>query len=324
MDSIITVTLNPVIDIHYYSDSFTCGIDNVANEVLSFAAGKGMNVSRALGSAGISSEAFVLLGENNAEEYLKLAKDYAVPISCITTSGEVRQNVSINTPNSETRICMKNYSVMPAVLPVLAGQIVRKITEESAVVFSGSMPKGITEDDFVNFVLLIKKTIPEVKIIIDCPTISADNLSIIRPFMIKPNFKEALHLLGIEDYNDTDITKQAISISKDLLNKTNSEHVIISCGSFGAAFSYKLDSNISESGFINAPTVANVLTTVGAGDSMLGGILAEMLKQSHSDAPNDFTEAVKWGIAFGSAACMTKGTNPPSYADIVSVFKQIK
>lgn len=324
MDSIITVTLNPVIDIHYYSDSFNCGIDNIANEVMSFAAGKGMNVSRALSSAGISSEAFVLLGENNAEEYLKLAKDYNVPISCITTSGEVRQNVSINTPNSETRICMKNYSVIPAVLPVLAGQIVRKITEESAIVFSGSMPQGITEDDFVNFILLIKKTIPEVKIIIDCPTICANNLSKIKPFMIKPNFKEALHLLDLKDCNDANITENAIKISKDLLNNTDSQYVVVSCGASGAAFAYKADSKNFECGFINAPAIDNVLTTVGAGDSMLAGILAEMLKQSHSDAPSDFTEAVKWGIAFGSAACLTKGTNPPSYTDIVSIFKQLK
>lgn len=324
MDSIITVTLNPVIDIHYYSDSFNCGIDNIANEVLSFAAGKGMNVSRALSSAGISSEAFVLLGEDNAEEYLNLSKDYSVPISCITTTGAVRQNVSINTPNSETRICMKNYSVIPAVLPVLAGQIVRKITEESAIVFSGSMPQGITEDDFVNFILLIKKTVPEIKIIIDCPTISANNLNKIKPFMIKPNFQEALSLLGINDYKEINILEHAKNISAELLNKTGSQFVVVSCGEFGAAFSLIKDSKESKSGYINAPTVENVLTTVGAGDSMLAGILAEMLKQSHLDAPSDFTEAVKWGVAFGSAACLTKGTNPPSYTDIVSIFKQLK
>ena len=102
MNGIITVSLSPVIDIHYSADSFDAGKDNVVKSRDIFAAGKAMNVSRALHTVGISAETHMLLGEENASEYLRLASDYAVPLSCITTDGAVRENISVNTPNGET------------------------------------------------------------------------------------------------------------------------------------------------------------------------------------------------------------------------------
>ena len=154
MNGIITVTLNPAIDVHYYADKFVKGADNMMSERIDYAAGKGINVSRALKSVGVSAEAFMLLGEENASKYLLLAKDYGVPISSITTSGTVRENISINTPKSETRLCIRGNEVSPAVLPVLASQIVRKLTPDMAVVFSGSLPKGISQGDFISFVMI--------------------------------------------------------------------------------------------------------------------------------------------------------------------------
>lgn len=325
MDNIITVTLNPVIDIHYYANDFVCGKDNIANEVCTFAAGKGMNVSRALYSAGISAEAFLLLGEENASEYLNLSKNYSVPISCITTSGSVRQNISINTPSQETRVCMKNYSVPPAILPVLATKIIRKVSSESVIVFSGSLPLGISPEDFANFILLLKKTIPELKIVIDCPSISLELLNKIEPFLIKPNLEEATKLLGLSQENQNNYSIDFITnLTKEIYERSNSNYVVTSCGSMGAVFAFRDTSNNIKLGHIKAPSVKDILTTVGAGDSMLAGILAEMLKQSHSNTQCSFVEAVKWGVAFGSAACMTKGTNPPSYSNAVSIFKSLE
>ncbi len=326
MDNIVTVTLNPVIDIHYYLDNFTVGKDNIAHEIHTFAAGKGMNVSRALHVAGISAEAFVLLGEENASEYLSLASSYNIPVSCITTSGAVRQNVSINTPKSETRVCMKNYSIMPAVLPVLAARIVQKISDEAVIVFSGSLPNGISIDDFVNFILLIKNTVPNVKIVLDCPNITVSHLANIKPFLIKPNLKECQNLLaeaGI-DICDYPNDKANDILASKLCAITNSKHVIVSCGACGAIYAYESHDKKMISGHINAPKIENLLTTVGAGDSMLAGTLATILKQNHSDIKQDFVDTVKWGVAFGSAACMTKGTNPPIYKDIVELYKTLK
>ena len=112
MTNIVTVTVNPVIDIHYFTNEFQTGRDNLVSCRKIFAAGKGMNVSRALQTFAISAEAFLLLGGENASEYLQLAADYNVPISWIPAEGSIRENISINTPDTETRICMKNFMAL--------------------------------------------------------------------------------------------------------------------------------------------------------------------------------------------------------------------
>lgn len=321
MNGIITVSLSPVIDIHYSADNFIVGKDNIVKSRHVFAAGKAMNVSRGLHAVGISAETHILLGEENASEYLRLASDYAVPISCITTDGAVRENISVNTPKGETRICLNNYSITPNILPVFAAKIISKLSENMAVVFSGSLPKGITCADFVKFVLTIKNAVPNTKIVLDCPTLTSEHIKEIKPFLIKPNYEEALKLL--KNLNFAGFTaedkKDAENAAKTLCIHTESSYCVISCGASGAAFASKN----GDSGYINAPKINNIAcSTVGAGDSMLAGMLFSFLKENSLHRCT-ISEAVKWGVAFGSASCLNKGTEPPIAANIFKLYREI-
>lgn len=317
MNGIITVSLSPVIDIHYSADQFVPGKENYVNSRSIFAAGKAMNVSRGLHEVGISAEVYLLLGQENASEYLRLASDYAVPISCITTDGAVRENISVNTPNGETRICFKNFSISRNILPLLASKIVSKLSDDMAVVFSGSLPDGITQEDFVNFVLLIKNTVPDTKIILDCPTLTADAIREISPFLIKPNHEEASKLSDGFKF-DVAQTDKYIETAKNLCQITNCEHLVISCGAFGAAYA----SRNGVSGFVKAPKI-NACSTVGAGDSMIAGILYSFIKEI-SQGTYTLSDAVKWGVAFGSAACLNKGTEPPLAENIFRLYREME
>ncbi len=317
MNGIITVSLSPVIDIHYSADSFEIGKENYVNSRSIFAAGKAMNVSRGLHEVGISAEVHLLLGQENASEYLRLASSYAVPISCITTDGAVRENISVNTNEGETRICFKNYSISPSILPFFASKIVSKLSEDMAVVFSGSLPAGITQEDFVQFVLLIKNIVPNTKIILDCPSLNVDSIRKISPFLIKPNHEEAAKLSNGFKIDEAG-TEKTISVAKNLCKITNSEHCVISCGSVGAAYASKT----GESGFVKAPKI-KACSTVGAGDSMIAGILYSFIKEI-SKGTYTLSEAVKWGIAFGSAACLNKGSEPPIAENIFRLYREFE
>ena len=316
MNGIITVSLSPVIDIHYSADSFEVGKENYVKSRNIFAAGKAMNVSRGLHEVGISAEVHLLLGQENASEYLRLASGYAVPVSCITTDGAVRENISVNTSEGETRICFKNYSISPSILPLFASKIVSKLSEDMAVVFSGSLPSGITQEDFAAFVLLIKNAVPNIKVIFDCPTLTAEAIRKISPFLIKPNHEEAAKLSNEFIFDEAD-TKKTISAAKNLCETANSEHCVISCGSAGAAYASKT----GECGFIKAPKI-KACSTVGAGDSMIAGILYSFIKEI-SKGTYTLSEAVKWGVAFGSAACLNKGTKPPIAENIFRLYREI-
>lgn len=101
-------------------------------------------------------EAFLLLGTENASEYLRLAGSYGVPVSYVPAEGAVRENISVNAPNSETRLCSKSFTASPALLSELSARIFPAADRADAAVFSGSLPRGITQKDFAEFVQSVR------------------------------------------------------------------------------------------------------------------------------------------------------------------------
>jgi 6-phosphofructokinase 2 len=65
--------------------------------------------------------------------------------------------------------------------------------------------------------------------------------------------------------------------------------------------------------YVVPPTVKQN-STVGAGDSMVGGMIYSM---SRGD---DLRDAIKWGVAAGTAATMTAGTELCRREDVEEIF----
>ena len=91
-----------------------------------------------------------------------------------------------------------------------------------------------------------------------------------------------------------------------------SDNVIISLGGRGAALA-------TDGGeyFASAPSV-EVLSTVGAGDSMIAGFIAA------TDVGSSADRALALAVAFGSAACTTSGTQAPPRALVEKLSSEIQ
>ena len=79
---------------------------------------------------------------------------------------------------------------------------------------------------------------------------------------------------------------------------------MISLGKDGAVLA-----NSSGAWHVAAPDAA-VVSTVGAGDSSIAGFLFAL------SCGEDWQGCLRHAVAFGSAACMTRGTRPPKPEDI--------
>lgn len=276
-----------------------------------------MNVSRALHAFDLPTEAFLLLGKENAQQYLDLATFYGIPLSYLLTDGAVRENISVNTPASETRICMKNYAVTAAQLTELSALIKHRLGAErdASAVISGSLPQGITQKDFIWFLTELKSAQPQLRLILDCPSLTADTIAEIAPFLIKPNEQEAAALLKIPcEPAAWRAPEEKIQMAEKLRILTNCENTAVSFGAEGAAYA----SQNGTSGFVTAPSLdGKFRSSVGAGDSMLAGILYGLSQPAYAD----WKQAISWGIAFGSAACLTEGTCPPERDTVLRLKK---
>jgi 1-phosphofructokinase len=116
------------------------------------------------------------------------------------------------------------------------------------------------------------------------------------PHVIKPNKYELLQLLGLpQDTNDSELP----ALCRPFIGK-GVEFAALSMGKDGAMFFTSKRSARAKA------LPVKVLSTVGAGDSMVGAIAFALSRRLA------FEETAKLAMACSIGAVTTKGTNPPS------------
>ncbi|MBR6708636.1 MAG: hypothetical protein IKL84_03040, partial [Clostridia bacterium] len=101
---ITTLTLNPAFDVHVGIDEFRAGRENLADSVKRDVGGKGINISRALSANGIENLPLVLLGQENAADFLQGLESVGLRCSVLECPGRIRENITVHpTTGPETR-----------------------------------------------------------------------------------------------------------------------------------------------------------------------------------------------------------------------------
>ncbi len=283
--AIYTVTLNPALDIHYTLSALHMGVENYASEQRKIAAGKGVNVSRVLKRHGIDAPAYILVGKENSIEYLGLLRQYGVPYQTVTTPGFVRENLSLNCPTAktETRVCLKsNQPIHPAFASALLQQLTLHAAPGAYVALCGSLPAGVTTEEFVRLCCSLKEQ--GYALIVDCPSLSLAELKTIDPWLIKPNRKEAMALLRLEESVDGKTLAARLAVLF--------QQVLLSLGQDGVVYA-------AGDQLLAKPAIpTDVYTTVGAGDSLVAGFLYGTVT-----APGDIEQALDAGLQFAAETC---------------------
>ena len=307
MKKILTVTLNPAFDFHAYADRFVMGAENYVTRFSCDAGGKGVNVSRALVKNQLGSVAYVVMGRENAAEFESLLAKDSIEFVSVYTDGRIRENVILHPGDGgETRINLDTFSLDASVLDSLYEVLVEDIGEGTVVVFSGRLPRGICKGDVIEF--LHRLTVAGARLVVDCNLLSAEELRVISPWLIKPNEQEVVSILGREVKDLAD----AASAARELVLRGISEQVMISLGGRGLVWSDGERRIAVEGQRIEQP-----LSTVGAGDSTVAGYLAGVMQGLSADA------SLRLACAFGTAACMTEGTKPPEPETVSELFGRI-
>jgi 6-phosphofructokinase 2 len=158
------------------------------------------------------------------------------------------------------------------------------------VVASGSLPPGVPQDFYARIARIGKKR--GAKTIVDVSGEALDAALQEGVFLIKPNVREFRELVGEEVKEESQIKAAA----RKIVESGRCEVVVISLGAAGAlVVSEKLAEHIL------SPTVP-IISKVGAGDSMVAGIVLSLARG------NPLRDSALFGVAAGSAAVMTPGS----------------
>lgn len=301
---ILSISLNPSLDTSIYLDNFSVGaLNRIDNKTDSFA-GKGVNVAVALKRLGEDAQ---LAGFNFIEDdgmQQKRLTMECVPFNLIPCAGKLRNNIKIITPDSLTELNDKSTPVSDQNRNDFIALYKELVKKASVVVFSGSLPQGLSE----NFYLELIKLLPAgVRFVIDCERKQLIDSLPDKPLLIKPNKFELESALGIHLNTIEDI----ISAAKTMCVK-GAENVIVSLGAEGAIITNSVETYVAASPEVDA------VSSVGAGDSMVAAAICELRKGSPLD------EVIRNAVAAGTAAVMSEGTNLFKMRDVEMLLPLIK
>ena len=307
MSNIVTITLNPALD---KSISVPELVPEKKLRALSSKVepgGGGINISRALKKLGVHSEAIIVAGGYTGKALESLLDKEGVHYTAIETEKDTRENFVVfdEEKKLQYRFGMPGESISEKELGLLM-QAIGNCLQVDFVVVSGSLPPGTSVAVFHEIAIIAAQL--NAQLIIDT---SGEGLKAAVKeglFLIKPNLRELASLVGKEWIEKSDI----VSTAREVIASGGCKAMAVSMGADGAML-------ITEDEVYQAcaPKV-EVLSTVGAGDSMVAGMLAALSKGW------GWKEVLQYGVAAGSAATLHKGTELCKLEDTERIFEQMK
>ncbi|MBP1468531.1 1-phosphofructokinase family hexose kinase [Candidatus Chloroploca sp. M-50] len=305
---IVTLTMNPSVDV-------STDVDHVMPEhkLRCSAArfepgGGGLNVSRALRNLGEESLALYTAGGMHGAMLQDLLDHEHVPHRALAVAGPTRESFAVLETNSgqqfrfnlpgptlsepEWRACLE---ALASITPV-----------PTFIVASGSLPPGVP-DHFYAEVAAFGRTIGA-RVSVDTSGAALQAAVDASLFLIKPNLRELALLVGRPLDDEAEVERAAL----ELVSSGRTTVVVVSLGAAGALLATGTTCER-----LRSPTVP-IRSKVGAGDSMVAGIVAGLVRGL------DLREAVRFGVAAGAAAVMTPGSELCRRDDTERLYRYVR
>ncbi|MCP2055095.1 UNVERIFIED_ORG: 1-phosphofructokinase [Pseudomonas fluorescens] len=265
MAKILTLTLNPALDLTVRLAHLQPGAVNRSETLLTHAAGKGVNVAQVLADLGHEVTVGGFLGEDNPQAFDALIARRGFSDAFIRVPGETRSNIKIAEQDGRvTDINAPGPQVSEQAQLALLNQLTLIAPGHAAVVVAGSLPRGVSAQWFQSLLVHLKSL--GLKVALDTSGEALRAGIKAGPWLIKPNTEELAEAL---DCATDAIAQQAQAAER--LHAQGVEHVVVSHGADGVNW-------FSPGTALHAtPPKVSVASTVGAGDSLLAGMLHGLL-----------------------------------------------
>lgn len=307
MASILTLTLNPALDLSSTVDDVVPDRKLRCTEPNREPGGGGINVARAVHILGGEATALWTCGGYTGSMVGERLDREGVGHEPIPIEGTTRESVMVLDESSSEQYRFQFPG--PRLGDGEAERIVRAITERHPppdyLVLSGSLPPGVPEDFYARIAAEVGES---ARVIVDTSGAALRRTVQAGVYLIKPNVRELRELSGENLESDADIERA----SRKLLEAEHAQVVAVSIGAGGAMV-------VTRDGcdHVRSPTVP-IRSKVGAGDSMVGGTVLALARGAGT------VDAVRFGVAAGASAVMTPGSELCRRGDTERLYEGMK
>ena len=303
---IATITLNPAIDQTASIPNFKAGEVNRVEWEQADPGGKGVNVASFLTEFGFSVTVSGFLGKDNMELFQNFFTQKGIQDQFVPIPGKTRVNVKIidGLQNQVTDINFPGQAATESDLTTLHQVIDDLATDHDWFVISGSLPAGVSPSIYGELVARLKA---QSKIVVlDVSGESFRQAIPFAPYAIKPNIDELQELFG----QQLETEKAIAQAAQDLLTK-GIQCVAVSMGAKGAIFAE------ADEVVIARPPKIEVVSTVGAGDAMVSGLVTGKLRGLSLE------NCARLATAFSMGALSQVGPRLPPKETVESFMNQV-
>jgi 1-phosphofructokinase len=306
-EGVVTVTLNAALDHSLECPGFRAGAVNRVTSHRMDPGGKGINVAAFLADWVRPVTATGFLGRDNAQPFEALFRARGIEDHCRRVEGETRANLKvldavggqvtdINLPG--VRVSGEDWAALKRDVAALAGR-------RRWFVLAGSLPAGLPESAYAELVHVLRGAGCFVALDASGPSMRLGVEE--RPDLIKPNIHELEELVG----RKLPTRGEVLAAARGLVGQ-GIGRVVVSMGSDGALLVERGRALFAK------PPPTQVISTVGAGDAMLSGVLASLA------GGGELEDCARRGTAFAVGKLTRPGPVLPSRAEVEVLMAQVK
>ncbi|KOO04337.1 1-phosphofructokinase [Vibrio nereis] len=257
---VVTVTLNPALDLTGSLSELNAGSVSLVSQSNLHAAGKGVNVAKVLSDLGAQVTVTGFLGKENPELFHQLFSQINVTDEFIEVEGATRINVKLVEENGRVSdINFPGVQVSTEEIERFERVLFRLAEDHDYFVIAGSLPGGVSPELCASWIKTLRQR--GKKVLFDSSNSALATGISAQPWLVKPNDEELADLVGQElsTFEQCQRAAQALS-SKGI------DNVVVSMGAEGVMW-------LNQDQLLrSAPPRMNVVSTVGAGDTLVAGL----------------------------------------------------
>jgi 6-phosphofructokinase 2 len=307
MSAIVTLTMNPALDMTTATEVIVPTSKVRCDEPRYDPGGGGINVARAVHMLGGDALAVFPVGGLAGAMVRQLLDREGLPQAVVAVDGASRQSLAVveRSTGNEYRFVLPGPPISPRDQQRCLDELAARAAGASFIVASGSLPPGAPVDFYARVARLARDLGIRFALDTSGPALTDAGSDI---YMIKASLRELHHLAG----TTTESEEQQEAAARAVVAQERCEILVVSLGINGALY-------VTAQGSCrrHRAVPVKVQTTVGAGDSMLAGIILSLVRGWQLD------DAVRFGMAAGTAAVLRPGTELCAREDTERLYREM-
>ena len=309
---ILVVTLNPALDVtHHVPGVDWAGVNRPA-VTRARAGGKGLNVARTLLAIGAQVQVIGLAGGVTGEQVASALGELGVPASLTRIRGETRRTFAVfDTVRGNTALFNEpGPPVGQDEYAEFCAAYEKALAGCSAVVLSGSLPKGLASDTYAMLGSMAAEA--GVPTVLDAHGEALLRGAAARPAIVKPNLAELEVLAGRSLSTAGGTDREAVARAARELRAAGPQAVVVTRGADGR-WAVTADGSwqaVPPAGVRGNPT--------GAGDAVAAGLVHGLV------LGRPWEERLRHAVALGTASVAAPVAGEFSHADYAAVLAGVR